>query len=149
MPKCFLLLLLITTIAAASAQAQNYKTAIGLRLSSNDAQVNNALTVKHFLNPVVALEGLVSVGPAAVGLLGEVHQPVSTVPGLRWLYGGGGFVGFTGDISAGLQGILGLDYKFVNIPLNLSVDWKPELDLINEFRFEPAAVGISARFTIK
>jgi hypothetical protein len=43
---------------------------------------------------------------------------------------------------------LGLDYNFTNLPLNLSLDWKPELSLIRTVNFEPAAVGISARFVI-
>jgi hypothetical protein len=43
--------------------------------------------------------------------------------------------------------VLGLDYKFANIPLNLSLDWKPELNLVSDINFEPAAVGFTARFT--
>ena len=45
------------------------------------------------------------------------------------------------------MGVLGLDYKFANIPLNLSLDWKPELNLVTDINFEPAAVGFTARFT--
>lgn len=149
MRKRILILLFITGVAATSMQAQNYKTAVGLRLSSNDATVNNSISVKQFINKVVALEGLISFDPAAVSVLAEVHQPVSSTPGLRWLYGGGGYVAFKNGISLGAQGILGLDYKFLAIPLNLSLDWKPELDFTNEFRFEPAAVGLSARFTLR
>jgi hypothetical protein len=48
-----------------------------------------------------------------------------------------------------LQGIVGLDYKLATIPFNLSIDWKPELTLTREFSFEPAALGLSARFTLK
>src|SRR6476469_6907513 len=99
-----LLVLSVALVAMASAQAQNYKTVIGLRLSSNEAQVGNAITVKHFINRVVALEGLASFDPGAVGALIEVHQPVSSVPGLRWLFGGGAFVGFKKEVSAGAQG---------------------------------------------
>jgi hypothetical protein len=64
------------------------------------------------------------------------------------LYGGGAYVGFSGVRNVGAQGILGLDYKFATIPLNLSVDWKPELNFVQDFSFEPAAVGLSARFTL-
>jgi hypothetical protein len=149
MPKRFFILMLITGIAATAAQAQNYKTAIGLRLSSNDALVNNSISLKHFINRVVALEGLLSVDPWAVGLLAEVHQPLSSVPGLRFFFGGGGFMGFSKEFSVGAQGVLGLDYKFTKLPINFSVDWKPELEVTNGFRFEPAAVGLSARFTLK
>jgi hypothetical protein len=144
-----LILLFVASLITAAAQAQNYKTAIGLRLSSNPATVNNSISVKHFINRVVALEGLVSIDPAAVGGLIEVHQPVSSVPGLRWMFGGGGYVNFKNEVSLGTQGLLGLDYKFINFPINLSADWKPELNVTHEFAFEPAVVGFSARFTLK
>jgi hypothetical protein len=45
------------------------------------------------------------------------------------------------------MGVLGLDYKFVNLPLNLSLDWKPELNIVSDINFEPAAIGFTARFT--
>lgn len=149
MPKRMLLLLVIATAFATASQAQNYKTAIGLRLSSNDATVNNSVSIKEFINRVVALEAMFSIDPAAVGILAEVHQPVSSLPGFRFLFGGGGYVGLKNGITLGGQGILGLDYKFTKIPLNMTVDWKPELNFTEELRFEPAAVGITARFTLR
>jgi hypothetical protein len=148
MLKRMFLLVLISGAAGISLRAQNYKTALGLRLSSNDALVNNAVSIKHFVNPVVAFEGLLSFKPAAVGVLAEVHHPVSAAPGLRWLFGGGAFVYFDKGAGGGLQGILGLDYKFVNVPLNLSVDWKPEFEFSHGLLFEPAVVGFTARFTL-
>lgn len=149
MPKRIILLLVVAIAAAVQVQAQNYKTAIGLRISSNPATVNNSITAKHFVNKVVALEGLFSFDPVAVGALIEVNQPVSSAPGLRWMFGGGGYLTFQNKVSLGAQGILGLDYKFINFPLNLSADWKPELTLNNPFAFEAAVVGLSARFTLK
>jgi hypothetical protein len=149
MLKRMLTVLLLSGIAAVSAQAQHYKTAVGLRLSSNDATVNHSVSAKHFLNKIVALEGLFSFDPVALGVLAEVHHPVSSAPGLRWLFGGGGFMRFSEGVGGGAQGILGLDYKFLNIPLNLTIDWKPELHFTDGVLFEPAAVGFSARFTLK
>lgn len=141
------LLLFVVTMLAVTMQAQNYKTAVGLRLSCNDALVNNSVTVKHFINRFVALEGLLSFDPLAVGALAALHQPIGNAPGLRWLFGGGAFVYFQHGAGGGLQGMLGLDYKFPTIPLNLSVDWKPEFEFSHGFLFEPATVGFSARFT--
>ncbi len=137
-----LLLLMATTM-----QAQNYKTAAGLRLSSNAAIVNNSVSLKYFVNKVVALEGLVSVKPSAVGILAEVHQPLSSTQGLRFLFGAGAYTSFKRGFGAGAQGILGLDYKFVNAPVNVTADWKPELNFTHTFLFEPAVIGLTARFT--
>lgn len=42
--------------------------------------------------------------------------------------------------------IIGMDYKFQKIPLNTSLDWKPELNLAKEVGFEAATVGLGIRF---
>ncbi|MGK2861585.1 MAG: hypothetical protein ACSLE0_06595 [Chitinophagaceae bacterium] len=141
-----------------SASAQSYKTGIGVRLSSAPAMVNNSISLKHFMNEKAAVEVLFSFGdPLSIGALYEVHKPFSS-EGLQWFYGGGGYLGFVKswnpnknknetDVNIGAQGVVGLDYKFVNLPLNLSLDWKPELNLVSDINFEPAAIGFTARFT--
>ena len=137
-------------IASAQEATNDYRTAVGIRLSNNDAIVNNSITVKHFFSSSMAIEGLLSFGdPVAVGALIELHKPIGNASGLRWLYGGGAYFGFGSPNNFGAQGILGLDYKIPSIPLNLSLDWKPELNFVSDFGFEPAAVGLSARFTIR
>lgn len=141
-----------------TASAQDYKTALGVRLSSASAMVNNSVSVKHFINDKVAIEGLLSFGdPLAIGVLAEFHKPLSA-SGLTYFYGGGGYLGFvktfntntqktSTDPNFGAQGIIGLDYKFNNVPLNISLDWKPELNIVSDINFEPAAIGFTARFT--
>ena len=131
-----------------SIMAQDYKTALGVRLSSDQAMVNNSVSIKHFLNNRTAIEGLLSFSdPLAIGALFEIHKPFSETGGLKWYYGGGGYVGFGNSASFGAMGVIGLDYKFSNIPLNLSLDWKPELNIVTDINFEPAAVGFTVRFT--
>jgi hypothetical protein len=141
-----------------TVQAQDYKTALGVRLSSSNALQNNSISVKHFINEKTAIEGLFTFGePLALGALVEFHKPL-TPQGLTWFYGVGGYIAFlkklntntlktSTDPNIGAQGIIGLDYKFSNIPLNLSLDWKPELNIVSDINFEPAAIGFSARFT--
>jgi hypothetical protein len=143
---------------ASNVQAQDYKTALGVRLSSSQAMVNNSVTLKHFFNERTAIEALLSFGdPLALGALVEIHKPFGE-SGVRWFYGGGGYLGFVKsynvnteknetDPNFGAMGVLGLDYKFANLPLNLSLDWKPELNIVSDINFEPAAIGFSARFT--
>ena len=138
--------------------AQNYQTALGVRLSSASAFVNNSITIKHFISEKVAIEGLLSFGdPLAIGVLVEKHKPLSA-QGLTYFYGAGGYLAFikkvntntqktSTDTNIGAQGVIGLDYKFSNVPLNISLDWKPELNIISDINFEPAAIGFTARFT--
>lgn len=159
MKKLLLVLLLPAALVfSGKVSAQEYKTALGVRLSSSAAIVNNSITLKHFLNENSAIEALFSFGdPLSLGALYEKHKPFST-EGIQWFYGGGGYVGFVKtynpnkvknetDVNFGAMGVIGLDYKFVNLPINLSLDWKPELNLVSDINFEPAAVGFSARFT--
>lgn len=150
MKQKFLLVLFTALVMATNAKAQDYQTAVGIRLSSHDAAINNSISLKHFVNSNIALEGLLSFGdPVSLGALVEAHHPINGAAGLNWLVGGGAYVGFGGVRNFGGQGILGLDYKIASIPLNLSLDWKPELNFIRDISFEPAAVGFSARFTLK
>ena len=154
------LVVLLMVGAAGSVSAQDYKTALGVRLSSSPAIVNNSISIKHFVTEKAAIEGLFSFGdPLAIGALLEIHEPLGT-PGLQWYYGGGAYLGFVKSYNVntdknetntnfGAQGVLGLDYKFTKVPVNLSIDWKPELNLVTDINFEPAAVGLTARFTFK
>ncbi len=159
MKKLIAVSLFIAAIAfTGTVSAQAYKTGLGVRLSSSQAMVNNSISLKHFLNERSAIEALFSFGdPLAIGALYEVHKPFSS-EGLQWFYGGGGYFGFVKswnpnkqrnetDLNVGAMGVVGLDYKFVNLPLNLSLDWKPELNLVSDINFEPAAIGFTARFT--
>jgi hypothetical protein len=131
-----------------AATAQDYKVALGVRLSNSTPTLSNAITLKYNMTQQHALEGIVSFGTRfGLGGLYEISKP-TTVQGLNWFYGGGAYVGFQdGDTYLGPTGIIGLDYKFPNIPLNLSLDWKPELDFIPSINFVPDAFGFSARFT--
>lgn len=159
MKKLTILCFLIAVISSTQTlSAQDYKTALGVRLSSSNAMQNNSISIKQFINSTTAIEGLFTFGdPLALGALIEFHKPLSAA-GLTYFYGAGGYIAFlktvnintqktSTDPNFGAQGIIGLDYKFTNIPLNISLDWKPELNIVSDINFEPAAIGFSARFT--
>lgn len=57
-----------------------------------------------------------------------------------------GYVSFSDSDVQGTMVIIGMDYKFQKIPLNTSLDWKPELNLAKEVGFETATVGLGIRF---
>ena len=149
MKRYSLNLLLIFIVSSFSIlKAQDYKVGLGVRLSNATPTLNNSLTIKYFMTEQHALEGLISFGSRfGIGALYEVHKP-TTATGLSWFFGGGAYIGFEdSNTYFGPTGIIGLDYKFTNIPLNLSLDWKPELDIIPDINFVPDAFAISARFT--
>jgi hypothetical protein len=145
----FILVFFIMAASTNLVKAQGYKAALGVRFSTGDALVNNSISFKYFLNQKTAVESLICFGdPFALGFLLEQHKPVLGDQ-FSFVYGGGLYIGFSGDRVFGLHGILGLDYKMPSIPINLSLDWKPELTAVKLFSFEPAALGLTARFTIK
>lgn len=148
--KKFLAVLAITLCIGHSSKAQDYSTAIGIRLAPSAAFVGAGFTIKHFIKENNAVEGILGIGNGGISIGGlyEWHNPINTVENLQWFAGAGAYVAFLNSTSAiGATGIVGLDYKFAEIPLNISLDWKPELNIISTIGFEGNAVGISARFT--
>jgi len=142
--------ILISLVLCNRAAAQSYRFAAGVRLSNSSPTLNNSISGKFFATDKTAIEGLISFGSRfGVGALLEIHNQFNS-PGLSWFYGGGVYVGFQdGDTYLGPTGIIGLDYKFPNIPVNLSIDWKPELDIIPDINFVPDAFAFTIRFAIK
>ncbi len=131
--------------------AQDYKLAFGLRLSTPAPTISSSVSVKYFVSDNAAIEGLVSFGTRfGIGGLYEVHRQIGGTPNLNWFFGGGAYIGFQYNlVYTGPTGIVGLDYKFDNAPINLSLDWKPELDISPAINFEADAFALSIRFTLK
>jgi len=149
MKKLFLLPLVavLFSLTTKAQDAPSYKNAIGVRLGSTVPAIKSGITYKHFIGNN-ALEGILSFGDGvAICGLYEIHKPLAT-ENLQWLIGFGGYVGFNNSGSnVGAAGIVGLDYKFSQIPLNITLDWKPELNIISKVGFRGEGVGFSARFT--
>jgi hypothetical protein len=121
------------------ANAQDYKTALGLR-----GGWGYGLTIKHFLGEKSAVEGLLSSHWSGFEITGlyEIHNPAFEVDRLKWFYGGGAHLGSYGSsyaggtgIMIGVDGILGLDYSFSEFPINISVDWKPSFNIVGYSHF--------------
>ncbi|MBC7830072.1 MAG: hypothetical protein H7122_20165 [Chitinophagaceae bacterium] len=146
----FFCVLVLIFLVSQQASAQDYRFGVGVRLSNATPTLNNSITGKYFITQTSAIEGIISFGSRfGIGGLLEIHKPFS-VQGLSWFYGGGAYVGFEGGSTyLGPTGIIGMDYKFANVPLNISIDWKPELDIIPDINFVPDAFALSVRFTLK
>jgi hypothetical protein len=130
-----------------SIQAQS-KHQAGVRLGSIDQSLSTGFTYRYFLNEKSAVEGIVNLRREniALGALYERFNPISSVEGLQWYYGAGAYVGFNSFENFGITGIAGMDYTFKDVPINLSVDWKPELNLIEYVGFRASTVAVSVRF---
>jgi hypothetical protein len=140
----FILLLLVIGLSA-SAQ---YRHQAGVRLGSADQVVSTGFTYRYHFNNGKAVEAILNLrDPIALGALYEVFKPINAVPNLQWFYGGGAYVGFSGFDNFGITGIAGVDYQFNEVPINLTIDWKPELNLIEGVQFRASTVAVSVRFS--
>lgn len=146
--------ILITFLAFAYGHAQDYNTGIGLR-----GGFANGITIKHFVSEKAAVEGIIASRWRGVELtaLYEIHGRAFNTSRLNWYAGFGGHVGFWdgnntkwGDDRAytvvGIDGILGLEYNFVEIPFNLSIDWKPSFNLFGYSGFWADGGALSIRY---
>ena len=148
------LMLSVTVVNAQQSKSfhsSSYNTAIGIKFYPG------ALTVKHFVNDNAALEGLAyfwNTGFRVTGLY-EIHYDISGAEGLKWYIGPGAHLGgysdkYGGGFSIGIDGVLGLDYKFAAAPINLSLDWQPYFEFgsgdYNGFNGSWAGLGI--RYTL-
>jgi len=140
-------------------QAQNYKFAAGLRLGyPTSATIKLFVSDKHALEVYAGTRGYTSSRWTNVSGAYQVHSnPIDGLGGLKWYTGVGGSVffwsfddGFLGDFAStsyGLQGYLGLEYVFDDIPLSISVDWIPTYFLgdgvsITGFDVDYGTVGV-------
>lgn len=151
MRKFWITMVLITGMALA-ANAQDYRTGIGLRGSPTWG-----ITFKHFISGDAALEGLLSTrfnGFLVTGLY-EVHAQAFGVSGLYWYYGGGAHIGswnkFYKDDRAdnysviGIDGIIGMEYNITEIPFNFSLDFKPALNILGK----PVGLGDEVALSVR
>jgi hypothetical protein len=137
--KKVLFALILTAILTTASKAQDYRNGIGLR-----AGFPYGITLKHFLSETNAVEGILASrwgGFVITGLYENEHW-TGEYPGLNWFWGFGAHVGFwntganprvNGTYAGpviGADGILGLEYTFDEIPLNLSLDILPTVNLI-------------------
>lgn len=148
---------IMKTLAAAAivflsfpAFSQPYKHAIGLRIAGTSSVGGAGVTYKYFLNESRALEGIFSFkDPVALGAMYQVHNDWNILSNLRWYYGGGAFISFSKpDAGFGAMGVIGVDYKFDNLPLNLALDWKPEIAFAPKTALNFNTFGLSLRVVL-
>jgi hypothetical protein len=154
--KRTIIIVLFLLITSQFISAQDYKTSLGLRAG----YPYWGLTIKHFLSENHAIEGIMASnygGLVITGLYENEHW-TGQYPALNWYWGFGAHVGFwdagankyvestyTGSVI-GIDGVLGLEYTFDEIPLNLAFDIQPTVNLIGSPGWGGIWGGISIRY---
>ena len=145
-----------------------YQNGIGIRAGGP-----SGITFKHFRNDTKAIELIAAIWPSAFSITGlyEIHADAFNVPGMKWFYGTGGHLQVyerhttnssirsyskwdhrddeDNGFGLGIDGIFGLDYKILPIPISVSTDVKPYIEITTSgkayFGIDPA---ISLRYAI-
>ncbi|SEM50914.1 hypothetical protein SAMN05216436_10545 [bacterium A37T11] len=146
---------------ALAQDGQTYKHAIGGRFG-----VANGITFKNFITDANAIDVIMNFrsnheySTFRLMALYEIHREFPSVEGLRWYYGAGAGVGTykdkivypdgregSNEFALSAEGVVGLDYKIKNAPINFGLDWKPSLNLAPDANLKFDGFGFSVRFT--
>lgn len=153
MKKVFILLALMMGSFSAFSQT-NYDQAIGVRLIGG-----TTISYKnYFANNNIELQVAFWKNGTRIGGLYEFNYPVSGMNGLNFILGPGIHFGrwnnqyknsnsLKSGSEFGVDGIIGLDYGFPKIPINISIDWQPSIVLAGGSDFAPNLGGIGLRYT--
>jgi len=140
-----------------SANSSSYKTALGVKVWDG-----GGISLKHFFNGNNAGELIGYFWRNGVRFTGlyEIHGDFADASGLKWYIGPGVHIGFYdggyyhrgyyyGDshTSIGIDGVIGLDYKFRGAPINMSLDWQPAFEFGDGPGFYGSWGGLGIRYT--
>lgn len=155
-----LLIILFCGAFAFGTKAQDYSSALGIRVGSTAG-----ITLKHFVSKTTAFEGQLESMWRGVNVTGlaEFYTPSLGVENLKFYGGFGGHFGtwrgydnhpwFYEDRDyhsvVGVDGVLGFEYTFKEIPLNIGIDWKPGFNIAEEPGPWLDNIGISIRYAVK
>lgn len=154
MKKALLILVAVMGFAFA-ASAQN--SAIGLRLGyGNEISYQTAMGSNRLELDLGSLDALLYHYNWNFLSLTGTYQWTFGLPvdGLGWYVGPGVMAGFylsdyadSKGLNIGIGGIIGLDYKFAAIPLQLSIDARPMYSVVHPKYFN--GVGYSAALGVR
>lgn len=156
--KKFIIITVLFLLTSVALQAQSFKRAAGLR-----AGWSNGLTYKQFINESAAIEGILYSRWRGLQLTGLYEKHVMTATtGLDWYYGVGAHIGFwrgykghpwfkddnydRSYTTVGIDGIIGIQYTFQEVPFNLSLDYKPSFELFGYTGFWGGDAALSIRY---
>ncbi|PZX54111.1 hypothetical protein [Algoriphagus chordae] len=160
-------LTLITLIFFSSltfTQAQRYGTAVGLRFGNNNLYRTVGLTAQQRITKRISIEGILQSDfklNTTFSALMEKHHPIISKR-FNYYYGFGGSFGVEesfikdeetkqilhtyGNTTVGVDLIGGLELTLLNAVISL--DYKPNINLVGREEFYRGQVGISARMVV-
>jgi len=158
MRKVFLLsvtlcLFILSNAQSKSTHSSSYRSALGVKFWDGAG-----ISFKHFFQGNNAGEFIGFFWNRGFRLTGlyEIHGDFADAQGLKWYVGPGAHVGFydyydnhnnhIDGTYIGIDGVLGLDYKFKGAPINISIDWQPSFEFGDYVGFSHYG-GLGIRYT--
>ncbi len=154
MRKVFVLAMALFIMHASQAQSSStnsssYETALGVKVWDG-----GGISLKHFFSGNNAGEFIGYFWRQGFRITGlyEIHGDFNGAPGLKWYIGPGAHIGFYNNRNGngsfvGIDGVLGLDYKFRGAPINMSIDWQPSFEFGDNRGFYGNWGGLGIRYT--
>lgn len=148
----FLILLLNNTKLMAQRHKDNtsYSTAVGVKFYPGGITFKQKIVNDNYFEAIAYTWK----GTRITGLY-EMHYEIGGLDGLQWYVGPGAHIAFysaknySGASYIGVDGVLGLDLKIKNAPLNISLDWQPSFDFRSYDAFNSGFGGLGVRYTIR
>jgi len=152
----FLCMIMTSYGQSRSKNSTSYRTALGVKVWDGAG-----ISLKHFFNVNNAGELIGYFHGHGFRLTGlyEIHGPITGAAGLKWYIGPGIHIGFYdydrhndydrrySHSYIGIDGVIGLDYKFKGAPINLSIDWQPAFEFGDGRGFNGSWGGLGIRYT--
>ena len=162
-----LIWLIIPFLFLVPARAQDfvYDIGIGARIG-----LAYGVNVKYFLKhhptrqPHSALEGIFTTRFNGVNaaVVYEYHNGIFDTEGLSMYLGGGAHIAVWNSEKVywetektgfnpyfGMDGIIGIEYVLADIPLAVSLDWKPCINFVSDLNAMIDDIGLSFRYLFK
>lgn len=148
MKRILYVLPIVLNIFITDLYAQPYEHSGGIR-----AGYSSGLSYKGFFRyQMAAIEADILYNRHGFNLTGIYAYHMEPFRNDRWIVfvGGGAFGGeWDGEFSLGLTVAGGIEYVIRDLPLNISLDWKPMLNLYKVTEADFLDFGLSIRYRFK
>ena len=161
MQKSLVIFLICFLLNSFQANAQRYGTALGLRLGNSDINRTVGLSLQQRVMERVTIEGILQTDfsrNSTLSVLAQKHHPIISKR-FNYYYGGGLSFGNEesfvknpstkeiihtyGNATTGVDLIAGIEMTLANAVISL--DYKPNINLVGREEFYRGQVGLSVR----
>jgi hypothetical protein len=147
MRKSFRQLIIVLAIVAGSMLSSNAQE-LGVRFGGTNgfvgAAIDGVFAAGQF-SRIHADLGFYKGGLGIDALWDFLYKPINA-EAFNWYVGVGPSTYIGDNFNLGISGEIGLEYRFVSVPIALGIDWRPTFWIIEETRFGADSFGVNVRY---